>query len=268
MECVVYFEDYRTDVLSRLYIAAYQENTASIRFSGGNGKLVSEVEALLSNDPEVFVIVVLDMVPENSDIVTIYNNLKMIGKVYPQFLGRYIIIPTVCAEYRFIKAFHDFNLFQSHEDIDLCLGKGDFRNSRILNQLFAKDSAYYKNFEKYCKFVLKYTVSQCISSDSVENKLFQKFYLEDCICADCDYRGKSLRDKSCKYINVLPFVLVIDLLEDIRGEGDMDYKKLYSVHDSLVKEFNQWVDRYKEIYGSPGTKYRHVTSMPETDFKG
>ena len=195
MECVIYFEDYQKDVLSKLYTSAYEEENASIRFSGGNGKLAPEMERLLYDNPEVFIIAVLDMVPENSDIVTIYNHLKMIGKLHPEFQRRYIIIPNVCAEYRFIKVFKERKLFRSREDVDLCLNKGDYRKSSLLNQLFLEEGVYHKNFEKYCKFILKYTVNHCISIDSVENELFQKFYLEDCDCKDCDFMRESLKDK-------------------------------------------------------------------------
>lgn len=260
---MIYFEDYKTDALSRLFTSAYKKNNASIRFSGGNGKLTSEVEQLLSNNSDIFVIAVLDMVPENSDIVTIYNNLKMIGAIHPELLGRYIIIPNVCAEYRFIEAFRELQLFQSREDVDLCLSKGDYKNSSELNRLFPEEGVYHKNFEKYCKFILKYTVNHCVSSDSVENALFQKFCLEDCECEDCDYSGILLKDKACEYVNALPFVLNVNMLKDIRLKGDIQYKNLYSIHLSLINEFNKWVDTYKAIYRSPGKKYRHVTPMPE-----
>ena len=43
----------------------------------------------------------------------------------------------------------------------------------------------------------------------------------------------------------------------------MDYKELYSIHSNLINEFNKWVDIYKEMYRSPGKKYRHVTPMSE-----
>lgn len=263
MECVIYFEDYKTDALSRLFTSAYKENNETIKFSGGNGKLTSEVEKLLLKNSDIFVIAVLDMVPENSDIVTIYNNLKMIGVIHPEFLGRYIIIPNICAEYRFIEAFRELQLFQSWEDVDLCLSKGDYKNSSELNRLFPKEGVYHKNFEKYCKFMLKYTVNHCVSSDSVENALFQKFYLEDCECEDCGYSGILLKDKACEYVNALPFVLNVNMLKDIRLEGDIQYKNLYSIHLSLINEFNKWVDTYKAIYRSPGKKYRHVTPMLE-----
>lgn len=263
MECVIYFEDYKTDALSRLFTSAYKENNETIRFSGGNGKLTSEVEQLLSNNSDIFVIAVLDMVPENSDIVTIYNNLKMIGVIHPEFLGRYIIIPNVCAEYRFIETFRELQLFQSREDVDLCLNKGDYKNSLELNRLFSEEGVYYKNFEKYCKFILKYTGNHCISSDSMENDVFQKFYLEDCECDDCDYSGNLLKDKACEYVNSLPFVLSVNMLDHISIEGDIVYKDLYSIHVELVNGFNKWVDTYKAIYRSPGKKYRHVTPMPE-----
>lgn len=221
MECVILFEDYKADVLSKLYTSIYEENTECIRFSGGNGKLTSEVEKLLSNNSDIFVVVVLDMVPENSDIVTIYNNLKMLGTVHSEFSGRYLIIPNVCAEYRFIKAFQKLNLFQSQEDLGLCLNKGDYKSSSILNSHFPVEGVYHKNFEKYCKFILKYTVRDCVSSDSVENDLFQKFYTENCECKDCDLSGDLLKDKSCKFVNALPFVLNINIVDDIQLEGDM-----------------------------------------------
>lgn len=268
MECVIYFEDYRADVLSKLYTFVYEKNTLSIRFSGGNGKLASEVEQLLFSDPEVFVIAVLDMVPENSDIVTIYNHLKMIGRIHPEYQGRYIIIPNICAEYRFIKAFRTLNLFQSQEDVCLCLSRGDYKSSSLLNQLFPEGGVYHNNFEKYCKFILKYTVSRCVSSDSVENDLFQKFYLEDCVCEDCDLSSESLQEKSCRYINTLPFVLHTNMQGDTGVEGDIGYKELYYIHVSLVDEFNKWVDIYRTIYRSPGKKYRHVTPMSAERIEG
>ena len=263
MECVIYFEDYKEDALSKLYTSAYEENTVSIKFSGGNGKLASEVERLISSNLNVFVVVVLDMVPENSDIVTVYNQLKMIGRIHPEFQRRYIIIPNVCAEYRFIKAFKELKFFQSQEDIALCMSKGDYKKSARLNQLFTEECVYHKNFEKYCKFILKYTVNHCISSDSAGNDQFQKFYLKDCECEGCDFSRDTLKDKSCKYINELPFVLNVNIVDDILVQGDMDYKELYSIHSNLINEFNKWVDIYKEMYRSPGKKYRHVTPMSE-----
>ena len=267
MECIIVFEDYKNDVLSKLYTSIYDENTESIRFSGGNGKLTSEVAKMLSNNGDIFVIVVLDMVPENSDIVTIYNHLKMLGTVHPEFLGRYIIIPNICAEYRFIEAFQRLNLFQSQEDLDLCLNKGDYKSSSTLNRHFPIESAYHKNFEKYCKFILKYTVKNCVSSDSMGNDLFQKFYTENCECKNCDLFGNMLEYKSCKYINALPFVLNTNIADDIKLEGDITYKELYSRHVKLVNEFNRWVDTYKAIYKSPGKRFRHVTPMSDVCVK-
>lgn len=263
MECVIVFEDYKTDVLSRLYTSIYDGSAEFIRFSGGNGKLTSEVERLLSYRSDIFVIVILDMVPENSDIVTIYNNLKMLGTVHSEFSGRYIIIPDICAEYRFIEAFQDLKLFQSQEDLELCLKKGDYKSSTVLNKHFPEESVYHKNFEKYCKFILKYTVRDCASSDSVENDLFQKFYLENCECKDCDISKDRLENKSCKYVNTLPFVSNLNLIEGIKLEGVITYKELHALHVKLVDEFNKWVDIYKTIYKRPGKRFRHITPMSD-----
>lgn len=179
------FEDYPDDLLSLLFKAAYPHVAAvDFKYSKGNGALVSLAETVLLNSEET-IFVYLDTIPGNESISKVYYNLKKLVIKYP---GRLWVFPIVCAEYYFIRAFHEPCYKKSDIEINTVLNKGDYRLSRLLCE--PNNKMYVKNFEKFCKLTLVENYIDCIKhTRGIKecNQEYGLFYNTDCTCQDKGY---------------------------------------------------------------------------------
>lgn len=173
------FEDNEMDLLSRLFRASYSNETCNkFVYTSGVGTILRKINTYLDIDD---VAVFMDMLPDNVNCSYIYKRLRTISKTSKH---RLIIFPIVCSEYYMIKYLYDYTKYiSSHKDVDICLNKGDYRKSSV----YAYKGKVCKNFESYCKVILrKYTIN-CIKHTRLvgdtENSMYGLYYTNDCKCS-------------------------------------------------------------------------------------
>lgn len=259
---MVLFEDKRTDILSKLFMAAYPDDISStFEYCDGSPAMVSRASKLLESTNEI-IYVFMDSVPGNRDIVTNYTKLVKAAKKYK---GRLYIFNIVCAEYYFLKAFgKDSAICKSDKGLDIALNKGMYLDSPLLET--EEDKKFSKNHEKYCKLVLMKNYRDCArhSRGSVENNdvnlMYGYFYEKECLCKVYDRfcRSRQLVDKATQFVRQYPCIpMGISRSGVIRKFSTAE---LIIKHRSLVDEFNAWVDLYnsdKRIIEA-GKKVPHI----------
>lgn len=227
------FEDDENTSSSRLFRFAYgNERTKDFIYSFGNGKMLSKCESLLRSSDEDIVAFV-DMSPDNVELRKIYNKLARIAKKFVKSDGsvRLHVIPIICAEYYMIKLLDVVGLLSStFIDIDKCED-----NSVDIDRL-RKDacSEIIKNYEKYCKDVLKIKAADCAKSNSIRKDKYNKFYDLDCECESCRMNcyGMILREKS---VNLLKQYIVVPAI----GADGFKTMSCREAHKKSVDEYNR-----------------------------
>lgn len=200
------FEDKASDLLSLLYQAAYPPDVAGkFIYAEGSTKLPFRVGELAMQFPEEKIVVFMDIVPDNNHLLVIYNKLRKMAIAGTQVL----VIPCICSEYYFIEAYHSTSVFKCGEGVDIALEVRPWKQSQLLYT--PADLQFCKNFERYCKLILRKCVRQCATHSRLykgrENPLYGLFYTRDCPCGEdkCGMWGAGLNIKSfavCKPISL------------------------------------------------------------------
>lgn len=244
------FEDKESDYLSKLFRGAYPNSvTRNFCYSNGNGQLVSKTISFLDNEDLLFVF--LDTVPANSDIILIYEELCDISR---DNNFKVIVFPIVCAEYYFIKSISNYeHIVVDNDTVRLCVNKEFFFDCDLLLK-DSKSASFARNFERFCKIVMK-NKSVLASCLHLQENGEIKFFNSDCLC-DCyidSCINISLRQKSLNFVKEYPcFPSGSYLNENLCNKDD-----IINIHRMLVDEFNAWVDSYKSI-DVTARKYRHI----------
>ena len=93
------FADNGKDVFSTLFRYSYSKNVSSkFIYAKGAPKIESLAEPLLMIGE--YVIVFMDLVPDNKELFRIYDKPCRLSKVYAY---RLVVIPIPCIEYEFMK---------------------------------------------------------------------------------------------------------------------------------------------------------------------
>ena len=251
------FEDDANALTSKLFRAAYSDTSNFVYANGG-----SNIEAIIQGtvdkatndwlpgiwdkDPNEMVYVYLDMIPANKSVKQTYIKLRSLAR---KNLGKMIVFPIVCSEYYMIKAFGD----QSNPNILTCIQRGDYFNTSA----YKSDPRGCRNFEKFCKYLLKDEVMDCMSTDS-RKSAYTKFYTTDCLCGmhkhDC--REATLVRKSIKLLSAYECVPSGSMATN---KSPFNYDKLMDIHRQLVQDFNDFSDRLKSLDTrvNAGT-YKHI----------
>ena len=98
----------------------------------------------------------LDMVPDNRQLVPIYNKLK---RLYSTSGRRVVVLPIICSECYFIRSIQHSPVIQNAEALRYCVEVSPWWKSPIVG---VEDLKFCKNFEKYCKLFLLKAVSGCV----------------------------------------------------------------------------------------------------------
>ena len=258
---MIIFEDKKTDALSRLFRAAYPEDISDkFIYSKGNGRLeevVIEHINVLKEDTDALIIVYMDTVPLNKNIVGIYNKLRKLSK---ENNYRIIILNIVCAEFYFLKAFEEWKeLLISDEGMGIALSYGDYRKSNLM--LDEQNKKYCKNFERYCKLLLKINYIDCVKhsrGQENDNLQYEDFYTKDCncnMCDECEYKGKTLLEKSFMLISEYPCFPVGSLNKHVR---ELNESALWSLHRKLIDNYNDTIRRYCGTNGGSGYFIKYI----------
>ena len=232
------FEDKEDSPLSVLFRKAYPaKSQKNFRYTEGAGKIPREllkVDRIIETSTDLNcegIIVFLDTVPDNKETVELFLRLERDARLRAK-VGKVplVIIPIICAEYYFLKAFINMGIVQDKfMDID----KEQSISAKQLVQDCINFKAYKRtqiSFEAYCKLVLKSALVACATA---KTGLGQYFYTNDCMptcdndCAVSDYLG--LVDKSLYYLRAYP--CIPSVAEDKR---DL-YKAEAVMTDEIIK---------------------------------
>lgn len=229
------FEDLRNDLLSRLFISAYNEE--SFIYTEGAGNLVNTVSKLLLENSEP-IVVYIDTIPDNRETVRVYNNLRVLSKKND---FRVIVFPIVCAEYYFIKSLPEY-VFLSLSSVNKCKNKEFWGNSDLVES--EADKKFVKNFEKYCKLILLKNVFDCVKHTR-NSELYGYYYTKDCWCGlmkdAC--KPERLLNKSLNYVYQYP----VYPSKNFKGSGKtISLDDAWLIHRTLVDEFNAMVNLYQK----------------------
>lgn len=190
------FEDHEDDGLSYLFRSAYPENIANaFIYAHGCGRLEKTLEKCLNNSSYTDVIVFMDVVPGNLATRSTYYKLKKLAKRSSKAVS---IVPLVCAEYYFLKAFCNSDIALMPDIVKDCVDFKPFFNSSIITS--EEDIKYCKYFERYCKLVQKKALYFCASSVGDMGRFF---YFNDCNSEDIKM---SLVEKSFSYLKAYPCI--------------------------------------------------------------
>lgn len=240
------FEDNENADISVLFKEAYREYNRNLKFIYvmGNGRLYSEAKKQLELCNNEEVAVYMDMIPCNPDCAKIFRELSKLSRKNNY---RVIIMPIVCAEYYMIKSLEDKD-FINDEHIKCINKEQHFKSDLLKNDNYA--AKYCKNFEKYCKYILKFTSKRdCIKPMNVDKKIRGEYYRQDCLCSKPDNECKSLSliNKSLALLSQYQYVPALT------GRVTSD---AWEIHRKLVEEYNNFVTKYREA-DSTG-KYEYV----------
>lgn len=240
---VYLFEDKYDDVLSVLFRGAYPKSIQNkFIYTCGHTNLVKVAEVeILKDDVAVYV----DMVPDNIACAGVYKDLRDLAL---KSKNKLLIFPIVCSEYYFISHLDsDTNLLMSKVNSDICLNKGDYR----LSNLYMNGNKPCSSFEKFCKFIIKHDVPNCIRHSAIcdngaVNIEYANYYNLDCLCSNSVNKcGEgTLKQKS----------LLLLMKYDIVPSGTIpcnktaiNYAEAVNIHRKLVDEYNAFVDKYNTL---------------------
>lgn len=248
------FEDNSDADISVLYKKAYDKDIIhKFVYAEGNGRIKENVNNYLSITSEK-IVVFMDTIPGNKDCFRIYSELSYISRNNNY---RVVVLPIICAEYYMIKSIKNKQLFIDKEEVDNCINKHPHILSKLLK--YPDKAKYCRNFEKYCKYILKYNVnSDCLKPYSKEKDINGEYYRKDCECEKFDFKCKesSLLNKA---VNLLIEYKYVPSGSGIQAVKDLTEEELWDVHKILVDEYNQFVDVYKAAdEDSFNNKYRKL----------
>ena len=237
----IIFEDHKNALLSRLFREAY-EDTSNFIYADGLPNIVDVISGIKDHKEKLYVY--MDTVPGNRDIRNEYRNLRKAALSR----GNLMIFPIVCSEYYFLKAFGN----RKDKDIGICINKGNY----FASDSFRANPVLCRNFEKYCKYLIRHNVKDCMSHDS-RSPLYEIFYRESCLCKNREHgcTPKSLVQKSIELLSQYDYVPA--------GYGESSEKEyadaeLYNIHIKLVEEFNHFSDFLKKCDRRSNVNYYHI----------
>lgn len=257
------FEDKRDDILTSLFREAYSKDVSdNFIYTNGNTNIYDKVLGLLRTDSECTVAVYMDVIPGNKECIKDYNRLMALIR---NNRHRAVLFPIVCLEWYMIEALCRYSKYiDINNDVEIARSKGDYRQSKI----YAQSNGKCKNFEKYCKFILKNYVKDCINTskgpDGCEsNKHHSLYYTKNCKCHmhmdDCT--EKPLLRKSLELLSIFD---CIPANVNYSTKEPVSLMEAQHISDRLADEFNRWSDEYAKIdikgFGD-ASKYKHILKM-------
>lgn len=200
------------------------------------------------------IIVYMDMIPGNKDCITIYNRLKKVSKDND---FRVIIFPIVCAEFYMLKSIKNTQLFIDYKEVLQCINKQPHILSKLMDS--TDKAKYCKNFEKYCKYLLKFGVKKhCIKPYNKITDENGEYYRNSCLCelATSECAMLNILDKSVQLLNQYRYVPSGSYAKNKRCMTD---EEAWCVHKKLVENYNEFVENYRVAdHKSSLNKYKNI----------
>lgn len=248
------FEDHPDADISKLFKSAYNNNNINnFIYAKGNGNLVDKINYYISKTTDK-IIVFMDTIPGNKDCYSIYREIRLISIKHN---CRVIVLPIICSEYYMIKSIKNKDIFKDREEINRCIMKEPHITSSLMNH---KDKASYcRNFEKYCKYLLKYnTVKNCLKNYNKEDNINGEYYNESCKCnkAMSDCIQITLSEKAIALLIAYKYIPSGSIADKVKHLTD---DELWDIHRKLVDEYNAFVDSYILVDSNELNKYKKIT---------
>ena len=252
------FEDHPDADISILFKSAYSNDKLSnFVYAEGNGNLIDEVNDYLLKTSDM-IVVFLDTIPGNKDCYFIYREISLISKKNNY---RIVILPIVCAEYYMIKSLKDTGMIKDSLETNRCIEKKPHITSNLM--AYADKARYCKNFEKYCKYILKYNAAkQCLKPYNKEDDINGEYYRETCGCykATADCMNKSLSEKAISLLAAYRYVPSGRIAENVKN---LTEKEIWDIHRALVDEYNDFKDQYILVDSKALNKYKKISYIKQ-----
>lgn len=249
------FEDASDADLSKFFLVSYApEATKSIFFSGGNGNLCSVAKKLLNAHKSESLVVYMDLIPNNQNVVAVYDSLRVLCKSYPD---RMVIIPLVCAEYYYLRSLPYSSLALDLVLYKHCVSKIPYWDLPQLKSGVHKPKSY-ASFEKLCKLICdSYLLKCCRIPRRGRIKESHIYTVKQCKCEaplrEC--RPTSVLEKSRRLLSQYPCVPLGSKHAVSKTFSFEDAKKL---HVKLVREFNVWAQLYHTNLGLDASSFQEI----------
>lgn len=213
MSLKIILEDNESSAISQLLKRCFKEDT--LIFTNGNKNICKMIKTL---SPDISGIIYLDVVPDNKQTITIYNQISKLLED-EAYRNRFILLPIPCIEYYVIRAFCN---------IEPSISQRYTTNYRSLNSMNGRLLGT-RSFESYCKSIVR-NYNSCLSN---------KFLISECdtVCSCAD--SISYGDKIIEFLRSLPVFINSVLTEELVHHVD-----LYSIRDELIDMFNKAYKAY------------------------
>ena len=249
------FEDASDADLSKFFLVSYASEAAqSIFFSGGNGNLCSVAKKLLNAHKSESLVVYMDLVPNNQNVTTVYDSLRVLCKNY---LDRMVIIPLVCAEYYYLRSLPCSSLALDMELYKHCVDKLPYWDLPQLKNGVHKQKSY-ASFEKLCKLICDSYLSKCCQIPRRGRIKGSHIYtVKQCKCdaALKECRPMSVLEKSRRLLSQYPCV-PLDSKHTVSKTFSFDDAK--KLHVKLIREFNAWALLYHTSSGLDASSFQEI----------
>ena len=247
------FEDHPEADISLLFKSAYSEKVAkNFIYAKGNGNLADKVNSCLLNTTDM-IIVFMDMIPGNKDCYTIYRELCCISK---KNSNRVVVLPIICAEYYMIQSIQNEDMFIDAVEVDRCINKIPHITSNLMKH--PDKAKYCKNFEKYCKYILRYnTAKDCLKPYNKNSDINGEYYRKTCTCqvSTVDCVQKPLSEKAIDLLLSYQYVPGGSIALNVKNLAEKD---IWDIHRELVDEYNAFADEYILADSNSLNKYKKI----------
>ena len=226
------FEDNADDVLSKLYRLSFDDR--DFEYVGGNAELLRKSIKALKNPNYNMVVAFIDVTPDNDYTVIAYN--RLIHEVERHNKDRFVVIPSFCSEYYFIRSVADQLINRDNEYIkDIIEFTGNHVN-------------YSRNFERACKLCMDrlfYCMRRKLDPRLAKSEFKHIYFNSDCVCSESDGECDTLdiHSKSIRYVQ--EFGLIPNRLFDKSyGSGGIDIDAVRLIRSERVKYLNTLIDKW------------------------
>jgi len=244
------FEDHSNADISRLFKAAYDdEKQKNFIYAEGNGNLADKAGYYLANSTET-IVVFMDAIPDNKECYRIYREISCMSK---RNGFRIVLLPIVCAEYYMIKSIRHLDMFADLGEVDRCIAKIPHITSKLMSNKYK--ARYCRNFEKYCKYIIRYNVSKtCIKPYNIDQDINGEFYKGACTCqkSTSDCVEEPLSQKAERLLLSYKYVPSGSIATNVKN---LTEKEIWDVHRKLVDEYNDFVNEYIAVNPKELNKY-------------
>lgn len=212
------FEDKAESPLSKLYTDLYKDcNDLEIIYSNGNGGLYNRINERFRESSD-YIVVFIDVVPDNIETIRLYRRLYRIFE-YSQSTKRVFIMPIICAEYNYMLSL----------DLELATDLNEVRNCIELS--LDNYSSNFKNYEKYCKHVVKNCFDICVGDRS--NFKYTEANCDSACCRFKNCREIKRVDKAVRLVTKYPVFFELPINSNKYTELS-NYNDLCKIRENIM----------------------------------